>query len=322
MKQHSDDYKLTAVKYYLENNTPMRYVCKKIFKCKYQSLSKWKMRFQKEGKIERKPRNNKDLKITPQIVSFVKQNVRIQPTITLWELSKLVDKQFSIKLSDHTIYNILHQNKITRKRLKNKYYPEKKEGQEKDDLSTFYKQLSAYKYDKTICLDETSIYLNMTSSYGRSKTGTRAIYKTNKYPFKRYNMLCAISANKVIGYVLYKDLICGVKTQNIIDFYNEVIKDKYKDHLIIMDNAVIHKSKIVRQTIEESGNHLLYSVPYHPETNAIEEFFSQLKHYIKKESPNTYDDIQLVIKDIIKNKITKEHLTNYLKHSFRMYKNK
>lgn len=322
MKQHSDDYKLTAVKYYLENDKPMRYVCNKIFKCKYQSLSKWKIRFQKDGKIIRKERDNPKLKITPEIISFVKRNVRLQPTVTLWKLSKLVYKQFKVKLSDHSIYNILHQSKITRKRLKNKYYPEKKEGQEQDDLKNFYQQLSQYKYDKTICLDETSIYLNMTSSYGRSKSGTRAIYKTNKYPFKRYNMLCAISANKVVGYVLYKDLKGGIKTNNIIDFYNDVIKDNYKDHLLIMDNAVIHKSKIVRQTIEKSGNHLLYSVPYHPETNAIEEFFSQLKHYIKKYSPNTYDDIQLVIKDIIKYNITKEHLTNYLKHSFRMYKNK
>ncbi len=170
--------------------------------------------------------------------------------------------------------------------------------------------------------DDYKLLMIINSSYGRSKTGTRAIYKTNKYPFKRYNMLCAISANKVVGYVLYKDLKGGVKTQNIIDFYNDVIKDKYKDCLIIMDNAVIHKSKIVKQTIEESGNHLLYSVPYHPETNAIEEFFSQLKHYIKKESPNTYDDIQSVIKNILKHNIKKEHLTNYLKHSFRMYKNK
>lgn len=51
-----------------------------------------------------------------------------------------------------------------------------------------------------------------------------------------------------------------------------------------------------------------------------EEFFSQLKHYIKKESPNTYEDIDKVIKDILKNKIQKEHLTNYLKHSYRIYK--
>ena len=49
-----------------------------------------------------------------------------------------------------------------------------------------------------------------------------------------------------------------------------------------MDNAVIHKSKVIRETIENSDNDLLYSVPYHPETNFIEEFFRQLKHYIKK----------------------------------------
>jgi transposase len=160
----------------------------------------------------------------------------------------------------------------------------------------------------------------MKLSYGRSKTGTRVIDKTYKYPYKRYNLLFAISAGKIIDYVLYKDLKGGLKTTNIIEFYNNSIKNKYKNYLIIMDNAVIHRSKIIRQIIEESNNDLLYSVPYHPETNAIEEFFSQLKHYIKKESPNTYEDIERVIKDIITTKIKREHLTNYLKHSFTIYK--
>ena len=43
----------------------------------------------------------------------------------------------------------------------------------------------------------------MTLSYGRSKSGTRVIKKTNKYPYKRYNLLCAISADKVVGWKLY-----------------------------------------------------------------------------------------------------------------------
>ena len=89
---------------------------------------------------------------------------------------------------------------------------------------------------------------------------------------------------------------------------------------IIMDNAVIHKSKLIKDKIENDSNKLLYSVPYHPETNSIEEFFSQLKHYIKKQSPNTYEDIDKVIKDTLQNKIQKKHLTNYLKHSYRIYK--
>ena len=69
--------------------------------------------------------------------------------------------------------------------MRNKYYPEKREGQEKQDLEEFYKTLNKYDYKKTICLDETSIYLNMTNSYGRSKSGTRVIKRTTKYPYKR-----------------------------------------------------------------------------------------------------------------------------------------
>jgi hypothetical protein len=48
----------------------------------------------------------------------------------LLEFSKLINDKYKIKLSDHS-------NKITRKKLRSKYYPEKKEGQEKEDLEKF-----------------------------------------------------------------------------------------------------------------------------------------------------------------------------------------
>ena len=64
-----------------------------------------------------------------------------------------------------------------------------------------------------------------------------------------------------------------------------------------------HKSKIIRQTIEDDNNHLMYLVPYHPESNSIEEFFSQLKHYIKKRKSNTYEDIYKVISNILEKEI-------------------
>ena len=318
-KHHTEDYKLSAVLYYLSHDKNLRDTCE-IFNCKFQSLARWIERYEKQGSVKRKDRDTKNLKITNEIEIFVKDHVKKYPTTILWELSKLVNDKFKVELSDSSIHNILSNHSITRKRVRSKYYPEKVVGQEQADIAEFYKKLNKFKYNKTICLDETSIYLNMVLPYGRSKSGTRVIKKTNKYPYKRYNCLCAISAKKVIGCILYEDLKGGVKTDNILEFYNKFIKDKYKEHLIIMDNAVIHKSKKIKELIESTNNKLLYSVPYHPETNAIEEFFSQLKHYIKKKSPNTYEDIVTVIKDTIKNKITKEHLTNYLKHSFRIYK--
>jgi len=87
IEQHSKDYKLTAVKYYLTHNKTMRDVCNKIFNCKYQSLSKWKIKYNKDGNIDRKKRNNKPLKITPEITTFVK----LYPTTILWEFSKLIN---------------------------------------------------------------------------------------------------------------------------------------------------------------------------------------------------------------------------------------
>jgi len=85
-----------------------------------------------------------------------------------------------------SVYSILNNLNISRKRVRSKYYPEKIEGQDQEDINEFYKKLEKYKYDKTICLDEITIYLNMVLPHERSKKGTRVIKKTNKYPFIRY----------------------------------------------------------------------------------------------------------------------------------------
>ena len=43
------------------------------------------------------------------------------------------------------------------------------------------------------------------------------------------------------------------------------------------------------------------------------------KFYIKKQSPQTYQDIHKTISNIIDSNIKPKHLENYLKHAFRIY---
>ena len=62
MIHHSEDYKLSAVKYYLKNKNNIRNTCK-LFDCKYQSLSRWIRRYNTNGNIRRKTRVNKNIKI-------------------------------------------------------------------------------------------------------------------------------------------------------------------------------------------------------------------------------------------------------------------
>jgi len=51
-----------------------------------------------------------------------------------------------------------------------------------------------------------------------------------------------------------------------------------------MDNDGIHKSKKIHIHIEGSNNYLLYSVPYHPETNAIKDFLQSIETLYQKKS--------------------------------------
>ena len=50
MKQHTEDYKLTAVKYYLHHNEDMRDTCD-IFKCNFQSLARWVKKYKQTEKL-------------------------------------------------------------------------------------------------------------------------------------------------------------------------------------------------------------------------------------------------------------------------------
>ena len=57
-KHHTEDYKISAVNYYLEHNSDMRETCE-IFKCSYVSLYRWIKRYDKNGNIKRKQTKKK-----------------------------------------------------------------------------------------------------------------------------------------------------------------------------------------------------------------------------------------------------------------------
>tara|TARA_B100000214_G_scaffold352932_1_gene308533 strand:+ start:13 stop:255 length:243 start_codon:yes stop_codon:yes gene_type:complete len=67
-KHKSEDYKISAVNYYLDNDVSMDYVCN-IFNCKKQSLSRWVQRYN----------NNKSIKIyNRKPISYNKKNKTIR----------------------------------------------------------------------------------------------------------------------------------------------------------------------------------------------------------------------------------------------------
>ena len=52
--------------------------------------------------------------------------------------------------------------------------------------------------------------------------------------------------------------------------------------VVVMDNLSVHKSEMVRETIEGAGAEVLYLPPYSPDFNPIEEAFGKIKNLLRK----------------------------------------
>ena len=94
MPRHkSEDYKITAVKYYLEYEVTYAETCE-IFKCSERSLKRWIERYKKEKSIKRHSRKPVSYKVTKNEVDYALKILKQNEQITLSELAKLIKKKY------------------------------------------------------------------------------------------------------------------------------------------------------------------------------------------------------------------------------------
>ena len=102
-----------------------------------------------------------------------------------------------------------------------------------------------------------------------------------KHIHKKYlrNILAfLLYLQSVLGWKLYDK--GGINSERLYDFLQENITSKYKNKLIIMDNASSHRNQ--KKDLVNKDNEILYSVPYQHFTNAIENWFSVLKSKLQR----------------------------------------
>ena len=98
---------------------------------------------------------------------------------------------------------------------------------------------------------------------------------------QKYTSIFAISYNGVLGWDLYeKD---GIDSDRLYEFLEKHITTKYKNKLIILDNASSHRNAKIKELVYRHNN-LLYSIPYQHFTNSIENYFSMMKSRLYKKS--------------------------------------
>ena len=315
-KHKSEDLKITAVKHYLSTNKTQEEVCE-IFKCSPRSLMRWVDKYKKKGSIKRNSRKPIAYKVKKEHVKFILIKINKNKTITTKDLlAQLKDKFPKLELTRQHLTRIIRDNNITLKQRRWRHEPVKRFGKPVDikkQLKEFYKTVAKYKLLDIICIDETSLNTFLTRNYCYSEIGRRCVVKSKSQEvFKKYTGIFAINSKGCIGWELYQK--GGIDSDRLVTFIKKYINKKYKNKLVILDNASSHRNANTKKIIMKNNN-LLYSVPYQHYTNSIENFFSVLKSKLKKEEMEDYNGLKKEIKKTLK-KIPKTTYKNIIKGNY------
>jgi transposase len=312
----SNDYKLTAVQYYLVEDKTQEEVCK-IFKCSPRSLMRWVERYKKDGNVDIHYRKPFAYKVKKEYVKFLLDELQKNKTSTIQELNqKLKDKFKGIDLSTTQIFRVIKDNNISLKLTRIRHEPTLRFGKEiniNHKIKDFYEEVKKYKIEDIICIDETSIKSLQKRNHCYSRKGKRCVIKTQSQEvFKKYTGIFAISVDGVIDWDLYEK--GGINTDRLIDFLEQNITSKLRNKLIILDNASSHRNEKIKALVNKHNN-ILYAVPYQHFTNSIENYFSMLKSRLQKLEGLKYENLKENIKKVI-SEIPKEKYENIFKGAY------
>jgi len=319
-KHKTEDYKNSAVKYYLnnENGDGYKRTCK-IFDCKKSTIRDWIKRYKKTKNLTRKNRKSISYKISKPQVNTALELLKHNEQLTMNELAfDMKQKYKDLDITPQHLGQIVRDNNKTRKRTRHEHFPNeryKKPIDKQTELDKFYSKVKQFPINKIICLDETSVGSALKPTYSRCNLGRRCIIKTtSQFVFRKFTLLVAISNSKWVGKEMYEK--GGMTKERLLVFLEKHIFPKYRNHLIILDNAGSHNNELIKNAIIKSGNDYLFCIPYTPKTDAIEEYFNQIKTYLKKNrNVENYQQLEKNVDKAIE-KVKPENYKNYFHHAY------
>lgn len=280
-----------AVVHYVHFHRSLRKVAK-LYKCCHTTLSRWvKHQYGGKNRVEKIP-------------SVTRIDEVVTKLITEDPFKRLIDivhdlKDMGINISKSTVHRILMKQRFSRKRTLPKYCPKPTS---KETATEFLSQLNSDK--EIISIDESSVYLESCPLYGYSKKGTRLCKQMkSRLRGNRVTLILAISNKRG---VVHHQVVKGSSNANIFTQFIKNINKCNKGSKIILDNVRFHHSKIVKEAAQSRGLDLVYTPPYQPDFNPVENAFSVIKSHTRRFDDSITESLNL---------LTVEKIMSFYRHS-------
>jgi transposase len=153
----------------------------------------------------------------------------------------------------------------------------------------------------------------MSLDYGRSPSGERVYDENPRDSGERASTAAVLTEKGVEAEFSYT----GSMTPELFVFYLEmhVLKLLVGGKVLVMDNLPSHRANIVEEFLNKHKVLYVYLPPYSPELNPIEEAFSKIKHFIRKQKPRTLQALYEARKKAI-SLVTEDDVIGYINHSY------
>lgn len=144
----------------------------------------------------------------------------------------------------------------------------------------FWDRIKHIPNEHIVCIDETALCHHACKIFVYAPKGIplRNFYLPRK---EKRSLVVAIDEQKV----LYSCCLpTSFSSTSFSVFFHDLLAHKLQKHhtTIIMDNIAFHKSTAIRQMAQRYGKQIIYTPPYSPFCNPIEEVFSILKRIFQK----------------------------------------
>jgi transposase len=259
---------------------------------------------------DKKSGSHQNKKLTEEQVVTLIELIDNNNDATLKEIGELLTEKTQVKVSKTTIWKLTKKFNYTWKK-KTLYAAEKTSEKVQQKRWDFWQIIKEFRAEDLIFLDEAGVNLAMTRLYARAEKGQRARGEKPQKRGKNVTMIQALSLIKIVASANIYGAVNGLIFEAFV--VRKLVPQLWDGAVVIMDNASIHLSKMVRQSIEKAGAKLIYLSPYSPDFSPIENLWSKVKAILKKLEPRTYQELINAITDAML-QVTKNDIHNWFTH--------
>jgi transposase len=201
--------------------------------------------------------------------------------LALWTrgmIQELIFRQFEVRLSLVSVGNLLGKLGLSPQRPLYRSYEQDPERVRQWKEEAFPEiQARAKKEGAAIFFaDEASVRTNYHAGTTWAPVGKTPVVAASGRT-RSISMVSAVSPRGELHFQVYEE---GIRKEEFLEFCKMLIEDMKRPVFLIMDNSQVHRSKILKEYVEQSNGMLaiFFLPPYSPDLNPDEWVWKNVKH--------------------------------------------